>query len=185
MSNQRSYYQPKFLREIQLGLVVYGGVSLAIYTHGICQEFYHAVRGRGIYKLVKALTDADLVVDVISGSSAGGINGLLLGYAIANSNDREIVDFSRFAKIWRNSGDLLKLLQQPNLFKIPSPGAPTHPESFDRRSLLTTLIEGVERKLPRSTNEWFSHTRELDLAIAGTDYLGKVDLAMSISSMLT
>ena len=72
MSSQRSYDRPRFLREMQLGLVVYGGVSLAIYTHGICQEFYNAVRGRGIYKLVKALTDADLVVDVISGSSAGG-----------------------------------------------------------------------------------------------------------------
>jgi patatin-related protein len=174
MPNQRSHYQPNFLREIQLGLVVYGGVSLAIYTHGICQEFYHAVRGRGIYKLVKALTDADLVVDVISGSSAGGINGILLAYAIANSNDREIVDFSKFAKIWRNSGDLLKLLQKPNLFKSPGAGNP-QTESFDRQGLLTALIDGVDRKLTRSTQEWFSHTNELDLAIAGTDYLGKVD----------
>jgi patatin-related protein len=174
MSNQSSYYQPNFLREMQLGLVVYGGVSLAIYTHGICQEFYHAVRGRGIYKLVKALTDADLVVDVISGSSAGGINGILLAYAIANSNDREIIDFSKFAKIWRNSGDLLKLLQKPNLFKSPGGGNP-QTESFDRQGLLAALIDGVDRKLPRSTQEWFSATRELDLAIAGTDYLGKVD----------
>jgi patatin-related protein len=174
MSNQRSYYQPNFVREMQLGLVVYGGISLAIYTHGICQEFYHAVRGRGIYKLVKALTDADLVVDVISGSSAGGINGILLAYAIANSNDREIVDFSKFAKIWRNSGDLLKLLQKPNLFRSPGAGNP-QTESFDRQGLLTALIDGVDRKLPKSTQEWFSTTRELDLAIAGTNYLGKVD----------
>ena len=129
MSNQRSYYRPQFLREIQLGLVVYGGVSLAIYTHGVCQEFYHAVRGRGIYKLVKALTDADLVVDAISGSSAGGINGILLGYAIANSTDRELVDFSAFAKIWRNSGDLLKLLQKPNLFKSQAGGSSINNEN--------------------------------------------------------
>jgi patatin-related protein len=175
MSNQRSYYQPKFLREMQLGLVVYGGVSLAIYTHGVCQEFYHAVRGRGIYKLVKALTDADLVVDTISGSSAGGINGVLLSYAIANSNEREIVDFSAFARIWRNSGDLLKLLQKPNLFKSQGAGASLNGESFYQRGLLSALIQGIERKLPRSSQEWFSTTRELDLAIAGTDYLGKVD----------
>jgi patatin-related protein len=174
MSNQRSYYQPNFLREMQLGLVVYGGVSLAIYTHGICQEFYHAVRGRGVYKLIKALTDADLVVDVISGSSAGGINGILLAYAIANSNDREIVDFSKFAKIWRNSGDLLKLLQKPSLFKTTGAGNPPT-ESFDRQGLIAALIDGVDRKLTRSTQEWFSATQELDLAIAGTDYLGKVD----------
>jgi patatin-related protein len=191
MSSQRSYYQPNFLREMQLGLVVYGGVSLAIYTHGICQEFYNAVRGRGIYKLIKALTDADLVVDVISGSSAGGINGILLGYAIANSNDREIVDFSEFAKIWRNSGEAIELLKKPNLFKFPLAGANANSENFSggaaakadavratlahRQGLLAALTRGVERKLPRSTKEWFSTTKELDLAIAGTDYLGRVD----------
>ena len=175
MFNQRNDYQPNFLREMQLGLVVYSGVSLAIYTHGICQEFYHAVRGRGIYKLVKALTDADLVVDLISGSSAGGINGILLGYAIANSNERELVDFSAFAKIWRTSGDLLKLLQKPQLFKSQIGSASSNSESFYQRGLLLTLIKAIEYKLPRSQQEWFSPTKELDLAIAATDYLGKVD----------
>ena len=179
MSNQRSYYQPKFLRETQLGLVVYGSVSLAIYTHGICQEFYHAVRGRGIYKLVKALTDADLVVDLISGSSAGGINGILLGYAIANSNEREIVDFSSFAKVWRNSGDLLKLLQKPSLLKSQVAGANANSESFYQRGLLAALTKGIEHKLPRSPQEWFSPTRELDLAIAGTNYFGRVDRTLA------
>jgi patatin-related protein len=183
MSNQRSYSQPKFLREMQLGLVVYGGVSLAIYTHGVCQEFYHAVRGRGIYKLVKALTDADLVVDVISGSSAGGINGILLGYAIANSNEREMVDFNAFARIWRNSGDLLKVLQKPNFFKSQVAGGNSNRESFYQRGLLWAMIEGVERKLPRSRQEWFSTTKELDLAIAGTDYLGKVDRTIDESGI--
>jgi patatin-related protein len=189
MSSQRSYYQPKFLREMQLGLVVYAGVSLAIYTHGICQEFCNAVRGRGIYKLIKALTDADLVVDVISGSSAGGINGILLAYAIANSNDQEIVDFSQFAKIWRNTGEAIKLLKKPNLFKFPlgvnansenGGGSAAQADAMrttlaHRQGLLAALIRGVEHKLPRSTTEWFSTTKELDLAIAGTDYLGRVD----------
>jgi patatin-related protein len=189
MSSQRSYYQPNFLREMQLGLVVYGGVSLAIYTHGICQEFYNAVRGRGIYKLIKAMTDADLVVDVISGSSAGGVNGVLLAYAIANSNDREIVDFSQFAKIWRNNGEAIKLLKKPNVFKFPlganvnrenGNGATATAEAMranlvHRQGLLAALIRGVEHKLPRSTTEWFSATKELDLAIAGTDYLGRIE----------
>jgi patatin-related protein len=183
MSNQRSYYQPKFLREMQLGLVVYGDVSLAIYTHGICQEFYHAVRGRGIYKLVKALTDADLVVDAISGCSAGGINGILLAYAIANSNDREVVDYSRFAKIWRNSGDLLKLLQKPNLFKTQLANSANSP-NFYQRGLLATLVEAIEHKSPRSPQEWFSSTNELDLAIAGTDYIGKVDRPLGENSVI-
>ncbi len=183
MSNQRSYYQPKFLREIQLGLVVYGGVSLAIYTHGVCQEFYHAVRGRGIYKLVKALTDADLVVDAISGSSAGGINGVLLAYALTNSNERELVDFSAFASIWRNSGDLLKLIRKPNVFKSLATESNLDGENFYQRGLIAALTRGVEHKMPRSPQEWFSPNRELDLAIAGTNYLGTVDRTLDESGI--
>ncbi len=174
MSNQRSYYQPKFVHEMQLGLVVHGGVSLAIYTHGVCQEFYNAVRGKGIYKLVKALTDADLVVDLISGSSAGGINGVLLSYALANSNDRELVDFSAFASIWRNSGDVLKLLRKPSLFK-PQGTEAVNNDNFYQRGALAALVRGAEHKMPRPPQEWYSASKELDLAIAGTNYLGKLD----------
>jgi patatin-related protein len=175
MSNQRSYYQPKFVHEMQLGLVVHGGVSLAIYTHGVCQEFYNAVRGRGIYKLVKALTDADLVVDLVSGSSAGGINGILLSYALTNSNARELVDFSAFASIWRNSGDLLKLLHKPNLFRSPPTEISPSNDNFYQRGAVAVLERGIEHKMPRPPQEWYSASKELDLAIAGTNYLGKLD----------
>ena len=175
MSNQRSYYQPKFVHEMQLGLVVHGGVSLAIYTHGVCQEFYNAVRGRGIYKLVKALTDADLVVDLISGSSAGGINGILLSYALTNSNARELVDFSAFASIWRNSGDLLKIIRKPSLFKLQTAESGLNNANFYQRGAGAALTRGWEHKMPRPPQEWYSASNELDLAIAGTNYLGKVD----------
>jgi patatin-related protein len=175
MSNQRSYYQPKFVHEMQLGLVVHGGVALAIYTHGVCQEFYNAVRGRGIYKLVKALTDADLVVDAISGSSAGGINGILLSYALANSNARELVDFSAFASIWRDSGDLLKLLHKPNLFRSQAIDFSSSNDNSYQKGAVAALERGIEHKMPRPHQEWYSASRELDLTIAGTNYLGKLD----------
>src|SRR4028118_782764 len=105
LDNPPKLHKPEFSREHRLGLVVYGGIALAIYMNGICQEFYNAVRGRGIYKLIKALTDADIVVDIISSTSAGGINGVLLSYALANSDLKEVVDFANFADIWRESGD--------------------------------------------------------------------------------
>ena len=35
-------------REIRIGLVLYGGVSLAIYINGVAREFHRAVRGEGI-----------------------------------------------------------------------------------------------------------------------------------------
>jgi patatin-related protein len=175
MSNQRRYYQPKFSSEIRLGLVVYGGMSLAIYSHGICQEFYHAVRGRGIYKLVKALIDADLVVDAISGSSAAGINGVLLSYALTNSNERESVDFSSFASIWRNSGELLDVLYHPSLFKGRITEAQASSSDVYQSELSDLLAKSITHKSPRSPHEWLSTTTELDLFITATDYLGKVN----------
>jgi patatin-related protein len=175
MPNPRSYYPPQFVREIRLGLVVHGGISLAIYIHGVCQEFYHAVRGRGIYKLVKALTDADLVIDAISGSSAGGINGILLSYAIANSTDRKLVDFNEFASIWRNSGELLKLLHKPHILESTAGRSSLGKDVFYQRELISILTRGVEQQLLRSPQEWYSPSRELDLAIVGTDYLGRIE----------
>src|SRR5258708_39173646 len=93
-------------REVRLGLVMYGGVSLAIYINGVAYEFFRAVRGRGVYRLIKALTDSDIVVDVMSGTSAGGINGIMLGYALCNQRD-----FADSATLWRMHGDISKLLR--------------------------------------------------------------------------
>ena len=104
-------------REVRLGLVMYGGVSLAIYIHGVAQEFFRAVQGRGVYRLIKALTDSNIVVDIISGTSAGGINGILLAYALCNE-----MEFPACASLWRNEGDFLTLIEgQIDIFE--SPGA--------------------------------------------------------------
>lgn len=91
-------------REVRVGLVLYGGVSLAIYINGVAQEFYRAVRGQGAYTLLKLLTDSDITVDIISGSSAGGVNGVLLAYALCNE-----ADFSQCMELWRKHGDIEKL----------------------------------------------------------------------------
>jgi predicted acylesterase/phospholipase RssA len=65
-------------REVRMGLVMYGGISLAIYINGVSTEFFRAVRGNGVYKLIKCLTDSEIIVDIISGTSAGGINGIFI-----------------------------------------------------------------------------------------------------------
>jgi patatin-related protein len=174
MSDYASLPRPEFRRELRLGLVVYGGVSLAIYMNGICQEFYHAVRGRGIYKLMKALVDADVVVDTISGTSSGGINGILLGYALANSNDRELINFSTFSNIWRSSEKILQLLHQPDLFQIRAIEQPFDGEGFYQKELVNAFDRVTANKLPRPQHEWFSNFNELDLFITATDYHGKV-----------
>ena len=76
---EHNFPKPIFRRETRLGLVVYGGVSLAVYMNGVCREFYNAVRGRGVYKLIKALTDADIVV------AGGSENMSQAPYAIRNA----------------------------------------------------------------------------------------------------
>src|ERR1051326_8382875 len=92
-------------REVRFGLVLYGGVSLAIYINGVTFEFTRAVRGSGVYKLIAALTDSDFIVDILSGSSAGGINGIFFSYALANGRD-----FGSMASLWCEMGDIERLL---------------------------------------------------------------------------
>jgi patatin-related protein len=100
---------PERSREARFGIVMYGGVSLAIYINGVAQELFRSVQGAGIYKLLKICFDTDIIVDIISGTSAGGINGLLLGYALANEKD-----FSTTKDLWRNEGDISLLLNGPD-----------------------------------------------------------------------
>ncbi len=165
--------KPEFSREHRLGLVVYGGISLAIYMNGICQEFYNAVRGRGIYKLIKALTDADIVVDIISGTSAGGINGVLLSYALANSQGEEQIKFEDFAKVWKNSGDIQELLFQKEHDGVEKASF-FNGVGYYKPEIEKALRKRWEQKEKASDNEWFSEVTELDLFVTGTDLLGRI-----------
>ena len=61
------------LNEIRLALVLYGGVSLAIYENGVVRCFHDLVRKQGVFSLLLELLDADATVDVVAGTSAGGI----------------------------------------------------------------------------------------------------------------
>lgn len=128
-------------KELRLALVYYGGVSLAIYQHGVNLEIlnliraskaYHAPRTFAekqaddhVYKgapgsndtvstedvyfdLLKAIgksLDLRIVVDVISGSSAGGINGIVLARAIAHD-----LSISPLTEMWFTKADILQLI---------------------------------------------------------------------------
>jgi patatin-related protein len=126
-------------KELRLALVCYGGVSLAVYMHGITKEVWRLARASqahhapdpvpigddDIYRrLLAAIEEASgvrlrVLVDIIAGASAGGINGVFLGQAIAtgqslepltdlwleNADVETLVDpdarpLSRFSKIW-------------------------------------------------------------------------------------
>ncbi|NET04698.1 MAG: patatin-like protein [Symploca sp. SIO2B6] len=166
-------HKPEFSHEHRLGLVVYGGVSLAIYMNGICREFYNAVRGRGIYKLIKALTDSDIVVDIISGTSAGGINGVLLSYALTNSTQTQVVDFEEFAQIWREDASISSLMNQPSSAKFQTESV-LDGSGYYQTKLADAFKTAQDNQKSAPAGEWTSSLNELDLFITGTDFFGRV-----------
>jgi patatin-related protein len=152
-------------REVRLGLVMYGGVSLAIYINGVAHEFFRAVQGQGVYRLLKALIDADIIVDVISGTSAGGVNGILLAYALCNNKD-----FASTAALWRQHGGIKNLLRSPYADTTSSSFLNSEGYYQPRLQEAFTAMDDyhpVEHDMPSPFNE-------LDLFITGTDVDGRL-----------
>jgi len=150
-------------REVRLGIVLYGGVSLAIYENGVAQELFRAVKGEGVYSLIKELTESDIVVDIVSGTSAGGINGIMLGYALANGRD-----FKSCARLWREDGDILRLLRDIN--QADAASVLDSRGYFQER--LEAAFDGMPAYLPSGNQRIASEIAELDLFVTGTDVQG-------------
>lgn len=102
-------------REVRLGVTMVGGTSLAIYENGVAQELYRLARGRGVYGLIKQLTHSHVLLDVLSGTSAGGINNIFLATALAAGKDLSVTK-----KIWIAQGGIGDLMQDPLNPKVAS-----------------------------------------------------------------
>ncbi len=115
-------------RELRLGLVCYGGVSLAVYMNGITQELLNFVVAsraveaglaredvpagstRAYYDRLAELAEESgvqtrVVIDSIAGTSAGGINGVILAKALAHDLPQDSL-----RDLWLDKGDIWKLL---------------------------------------------------------------------------
>ena len=112
-------------KELRLALICYGGVSLAIYMHGITREIWHLLRAsrsfhdgvspevgsEAVYHDLLAdiargsNTKLRVLADIIAGSSAGGINGIFLSQAIATGQSLEPL-----TEMWLERGDVDTLL---------------------------------------------------------------------------
>ncbi len=83
-------------------MVLYGGVSLAVYMNGVTQEFLNLVRGATpAYRELGRLVNSRFAVDIVSGSSAGGINAIFLGKALANGQS-----LAELSRLWIEEADL-------------------------------------------------------------------------------
>lgn len=127
-------------KELRIALVCYGGISLAVYMHGVTKELWRATRASrafhcpeepapsgveavylNLFEEIARTRDLRLrlLPDIISGASAGGINGVFLAQAIATGQslepltamwleradidvllDPDAKPWSKFAKFW-------------------------------------------------------------------------------------
>ena len=112
-------------RELRLALVCYGGISLAVYMHGITKEIWRLARAsrsfhdgtpssggsEAVYrKLLEELEAASgvrlrVMPDIIAGASAGGINGIFLAQAIETGQSLEPL-----TDLWLENADVEQLL---------------------------------------------------------------------------
>ena len=127
-------------KELRFALVCFGGVSLAIYMHGITKEILKLVRAsralHGItdrtrrssasfsdlvdcadpeydtetiyFELLREIggkIELRVVVDIIAGASAGGINGTMLARALAHD-----LPTARLRDLWLDNADVSELL---------------------------------------------------------------------------
>jgi hypothetical protein len=71
--------------ETWIALSFFGGVSLAVYESGTAVEFFRLVTGDGIYKKLHDQI-GPVKVDIISGTSAGGLSAAFLATALINGS---------------------------------------------------------------------------------------------------
>lgn len=148
--------------EIRIALVLYGGVSLAIYENGVVRCFHDLVQKRGIFSLLLEMMDADATVDVVAGTSAGGINGLMLAAALESGSD-----FSTTADLWRKHGDFGSLLRDVNV-------ADEAESLLDGETYYQEKLEEVFTKLCRQADPRYESPGEMDVFITGTDLDGRI-----------
>ncbi|MEU9106036.1 DUF3376 domain-containing protein [Streptomyces xanthophaeus] len=96
-------------KELRLALAMRGGVSLAVWMGGSCCEVAALRNKDGIYgPLLRDCGYEDVTVDVLAGTSAGGLNGVLLACHLVYGMpfDAGVRD------VWLELGDLESLLRR-------------------------------------------------------------------------
>src|SRR5499433_3776310 len=127
-------------KELRIALVCFGGVSLAVYMHGISKEILklvrasralHAIADRSFranaaffdfadrddpefdteeiyFELLREIgrhVELRVVVDIIAGASAGGINGTMLARALSHD-----LPMGALRELWLDNADVSVLL---------------------------------------------------------------------------
>jgi len=224
-------------REVRFAVVIYGGVSLAIYINGIVQEMLHLVRSTAIeraelspveqvYRKLanrvgtpeKAIAGPDLVnaangkktsrassplrpgkaalrkeddgdkihtrfvVDILSGTSAGGINAVYLAKALANN-----LSIDSLARMWITEADLNLLMNDTKIDPSYLQQVPP-PSLLNGKWMYLKLLQALNVMNPNSTalkgRTVSGLVDDLDLYCTTTDLYGlPVEIALTDESV--
>ena len=118
MSQNESVSGAEDLRtQLRLGVVMTGGVSLAVWMGGVTIELDRLRREvpGSVYAELGRLAEVRPVVDIVAGTSAGGLNGTLLAAAAAWESDLEDL-----RSVWLGTADLGGLLRPAGARRPPS-----------------------------------------------------------------
>jgi patatin-related protein len=209
-----------YKQEVRFAVVMYGGVSLAIYINGIAQEMLRWVRstaksatadvallpnnGSGECELSLSGTErvyrklsyilasggvgkqsADdllaqaekslaanetirtrFVVDIVSGTSAGGINGIFLGKALANGQDIRGLE-----NLWVKEGDVRTLINDKKSIEGPLLLQDPPASLLNSQRMYFELLKAFDSMEETGTNS-APFVDELDLFVTTTDLSG-------------
>ncbi|MFN9030240.1 MAG: patatin-like protein [Betaproteobacteria bacterium] len=229
-------------REVRLAVVMYGGVSLAIYINGVTQQLFQLSLATATdekdpaapdkpplvaddklpgaaatYRLLARLrslpakqleaieaeqaalgTDGDpqqrleklanglpdgifikFAIDTLSGTSAGGINAVYLGKALACNADP-----SALKDLWINEADILTLINDKHGRKAEE--TPSPPKSLLNGNLMyVKLLDALQRVgKTGDTGKASGHVAELDVTLTTTDVYG-VPVKLELSEGFT
>ena len=112
-------------KELRIALVCYGGVSLAVYMHGVTKEIWKLARAsRGFHagaeadegvsavyrELLEHIQDESdlrlrILPDILTGASAGGINAVFLAQAVHSGQSLEPL-----TELWLEMADVDRLI---------------------------------------------------------------------------
>jgi patatin-related protein len=195
-------------RELRLAVVMYGGVSLAVYMNGVAQELLNLVRATApdlkdptccaalysddkiressteIYREIARLPLKDdsaptsaaigpirqrVVIDILTGTSAGGINAIFLAKALANEQSLDDI-----ASLWETEADIDKLINdRHSRKKMPKLPRTVSPRSLlNSRRMYAKLLEAFNKMGQESAKTSHPLVDELDLFVTATDLEG-------------
>jgi patatin-related protein len=112
-------------RELRIAPILTGGTSLAVWIGGVTAELYRVVNCYDDprpedepYRALLGLTQTRALVDVITGTSAGGLNGVLL--STAWSLGVPTASVVKLRDLWMDLGSIDSLIRSPNEKDPPS-----------------------------------------------------------------